>query len=158
MYTQSLTSRTLFGMVLLSAVFFATAGISQALAAPGVIKKTSANDFAQTVQKLKKNISANKLVLLKAFDHQKMVKMVGVNSEKSMIFEVFHPRYGKVINAKDRTAFMVPPLRIMVQQDGSKVLVYYQQASVLFKPYKGLGDLGKQLDTLMARIVDAATT
>ena len=126
-------------------------------AAPGVVEKTSANDFDQTVQKLKTAISANKLVLLKDFNHQMMVKMVGVNADNSMSFEVFHPRYGKVLNEKNRAAFMIAPVRIMVQQDGDDVVVLYQEASVLLEPYGGFDDLGKELDTLIANIVDSAT-
>ena len=157
MQAKPLTMTTRFSMLLLGATFLAFGGAGQALAVSGVLEKNSANDFEQTVQKLKQNVTANKLVLLKEFNHQMMVKMVGVHADKSMVFEIFHPRYGKVINAKDRSAFMVAPLRILVQQDGSKVIVRYQQASVLFKPYKGLGDLGKELDTVLGRIVDAAT-
>lgn len=144
-------STLIFGVLLMAL----TTG--QALAAPGVVEVTSANDFEQTVQKLKGAISANKLAMLKDFNHQMMVKMVGVHADKSMSFEVFHPRYGKVINAKDRAAFMVAPIRILVQQDGDKVIVRYQQASVLLAPYSGLGDLGTELDTLFASVVDAAT-
>lgn len=158
MNTKSPTTRYRFVTLLLGAFFLVFGGIGQALAVPGIVEKTSANSFEQTVQKLKRNISANKLVLLKEFDHKKMVKMVGINNaEKSKMFEVFHPRYGKPINAKDRSAFMVVPLRILVQQDGNKVIVRYQQASVLFKPYKGLDGLGKELDTLLGQIVNAAT-
>jgi len=127
------------------------------LAAPGVVEKTSNNDFNQTVQKIKSSVTANKLVILKELNQQKMVKMVGVHAEPSISFEVFHPRFGKAIHANDNSAFLAVPLRILVQQDGNKVKVYYQQASALFAPYNGLDDLGRQLDKLMANIVDAAT-
>lgn len=158
MHAKILTTKYRLLAVMFGALFLALGGIGHALAAaPGVIEKYSASDFEQTVQKLKQSVTANKLVLLKDFNHQMMVKMVGVHADKSMAFEVFHPRYGKVINAKDRSAFLVPPLRILVQQDGSKVIVRYQQPSLQFKPYKGLDDLGKELDTLIAQVVDAAT-
>ncbi len=125
-------------------------------AVSGVIEKTSAYSFDQTVQKIKKGITANKLVLLKEFNHQAMVKMVGVNAKKSKIFEVFHPRYGKKIHAKDLSAFIAVPIRILVQERGRKVVVSYQEPSALLAPYKGLGGLGKDLDKLFAQIVDAA--
>lgn len=129
---------------------------SPAMAASGVLEKTSASKFDQTVQKIKKGITANKLVLIKALNHQKMVKMVGVNAEPSMSFEVFHPRYGKQIHAKDLSAFMAVPIRIMVQKRGGKVVVSYQQPSALLAPYKGLSGLGKDLDKSFANIVDGA--
>jgi len=125
-------------------------------AVSGVIEKTSANSFDQTVQKIKKGITANKLVLIKELNHQAMVKMVGVNAKKSKAFEVFHPRYGKKIHAKDFSAFIAVPVRILVQERGRKVEVSYQVPSALLAPYKGLGGLGKDLDKLFAQIVDAA--
>lgn len=125
-------------------------------ASDSVGMQKSANSFEQTVGKLKKAVAANKLVILKAFNHQKMVKMVGENADKSMSFEIFHPRYGKKINAKDRRAFMIAPLRIMVQMDGSNVVIRYQKASALLMPYNGLKGLGEELDTLLERVVQAA--
>jgi uncharacterized protein (DUF302 family) len=154
----TLRSITPWATVMLIAGLLALQPSSSAwAAAPGVIEKTSASDFDHTVQKLKSAISANKLVLLKDFNHQMMVKMVGVNADKSMSFEVFHPRYGKVLNEKNRAAFMIAPVRIMVQQDGDDVVVLYQEASVLLEPYGGLDGLGKELDTLIANIVGSAT-
>lgn len=129
---------------------------SPASAVSGVTEKFSASSFDQTVQKIKKGITANRLVLLKELDHQAMMKMVGVNAKKSKSFEVFHPRYGKKIHAKDLNAFIVVPIRIMVQEQGRKVVVSYQEPSALLAPYKGLGGLGKDLDKLFARIVDGA--
>jgi len=125
-------------------------------AVSGVIEKFSASSFDKTVQKIKKGITANRLVLLKELDHQAMMKMVGVNAKKSKSFEVFHPRYGKKIHAKDLNAFIAVPIRIMVQERGRKVVVTYQEPSVLLAPYKGLGGLGKTLDKLFAQIVDGA--
>ncbi len=142
----------LFAALLLSHLIWA----SPASAVSGVIEKTSANNFDKTVQKIKKGITANKLVLLKELNHQAMMKMVGVNAKKSKSFEVFHPRYGKKIHAKDLNAFMAVPIRIMVQEQGRKVIVSYQAPSALFAPYKGLGGLGNDLDKLFARIVDGA--
>lgn len=89
-------------------------------AVSGVIEKFSASSFDKTVQKIKKGITANRLVLLKELDHQQMVKMVGVNAKKSKSFEVFHPRYGKKIHANDLSAFIAVPIRIMVQERGQK--------------------------------------
>jgi len=134
-------------------MFFA----QQASASDAVTVVKSNNSFEQTIAKLKKAVGANKLAVLKAFDHQKMVKMVGANADKSMSFEIFHPRFGKKINAKDRSAFMIAPLRVMVQMDGKDVVVRFQKASVLLKPYSGLDELGAELDTLMGQVVNTAT-
>jgi len=143
----------LFAALLLLSHLVLAAPVS---AVSGVIEKFSASSFDQTVQKIKKGITANRLVLLKELDHQQMVKMVGVNAKKSKSFEVFHPRYGKKIHANDLSAFIAVPIRIMVQERGRKVVVSYQEPSALLAPYKGLGGLGKDLNKLFAQIVDGA--
>ncbi len=152
MYTHLKKSR--FTAMVFAVAFFAVTVPGQVLAVPGIVANESSRNFDQTVLKLKQGISANMLVLLKDFNHQMMLKMVGVHADKSMVLEVFHPRYGKVIYANDKSAFIVPPLRIMVREDGGKVMVYYQKASVLLAPYKGLSDLGKDLDAMLANIVN----
>jgi len=151
MYTQTKKQfiQVLFAVTLLNLI-----GLNQVQAAPAVVVKESSRNFDQTVLKLKQGISQNMLVMLKDFNHQTMLKMVGVHADKSMVLEVFHPRYGKVIYANDKSAFIVPPLRIMVQEDDGKVMVYYQKASVLLAPYKGVSDLGKDLDAMLANIVN----
>lgn len=128
-----------------------------ASAVSGVVEKTSANSFDQTVQKIKKGITANRLVVLKELNHQQMLKMVGVRGPRSIVFEVFHPRYGKQIHANDFRAFMAFPIRIRVQERGRKVVVSYQQSSALLSPYKGLKGLGTELDQLLSNIVGSAT-
>ncbi len=143
----------LFAALLLLSHLVLAAPVS---AVSGVIEKFSASSFDKTVQKIKKGITANRLVLLKELDHQQMVKMVGVNAKKSKSFEVFHPRYGKKIHANDLSAFIAVPIRIMVQERGRKVVVSYQEPSALLAPYKGLGGLGKDLNKLFAQIVDGA--
>ena len=140
--------------MIFAVAFFVLTVPGQVLAAPGIVANESSRNFDQTVLKLKQGISQNMLVMLKDFNHQTMLKMVGVHADKSMVLEVFHPRYGKVIYANDKSAFIVPPLRIMVQEDDGKVMIYYQKASVLLAPYKGLDDLGKDLDAMLANIVN----
>jgi len=152
MYTP--LKKTQLAAMILAFALSAMIGPSQVQAAPGVVVQESSRNFDQTILKLKQGISANMLVLLKDFNHQTMLKMVGVHADKSMVLEVFHPRYGKVIYANDKSAFIVPPLRIMVQEDGGKVMVYYEKASLLLAPYKGLSDLGKDLDAMLANIVN----
>ncbi|MDA8150031.1 MAG: DUF302 domain-containing protein, partial [Nitrospiraceae bacterium] len=75
-----------------------------------------------------------------------------VHAQKAVGFEVFHPRFGKVIYANDPTAYLAVPLRILVQKHGSKVEVIYRKPSVVLEGYSGLSDLGQQLDGVFARI------
>lgn len=124
----------------------AEAGVS------GLVEATSHSGFDQTVQHLKRAVASNGLMIITTQDQQMMLKMVGVHAHKSVGFEVFHPRFGKVIYANDPTAYLAVPLRILVQKQGSKVEVIYLKPSVVLGEYNGLGDLGQQLDGVFERI------
>ena len=79
--------------------------------------------------------------------------MVGVKAEKMSGFEIFHPRYGKVLYANDKNAFLEAPLRILLRDKGGEVAIRYRKPSVVFAGYSGLSDLGSQLDKVFAKIV-----
>lgn len=130
------------------------ASVSSAVAAEDVVQKTVNGPFDQVVTNLKREITGHKLVIVKEVPYQQMVKMVGVNAEPMMGFEIFHPRYGKVLHEKDVSAFMDVPLRILVRSSGDKVMLEYRKPSVIFAPYSGLGDLGSELDQVFADIVE----
>ena len=102
---------------------------------------------------LKKAITANKLVIVKEVPFTTMLGMVGVKSEKMKGFEVFHPRYGKVIYAKDKSAFLEAPLRLLLRDKGGEIEIRYRKPSVVFSGYSGLSALGKDLDKVFANIV-----
>lgn len=117
------------------------------------VLKTSKNDFATTVENLKKGVAAQKLVLLKDYNVQMMVKMVGVKADEAVTFAIFHPRYGKVLYEDDPDAFAVTPLRIIVQQRGKKVVVGYVKPSAIYAPFDVPKKTTKELDDLFAEIV-----
>ena len=94
---------------------------------------------------------------MKEVPYTQMLKMVGVKADKSVGFEIFHPRYGKVIYSKDKNAMLEAPMRILVREAGSKVLVRYRKPSMSLAGYSGLSALGKELDTLFSNIVATAT-
>ncbi len=73
---------------------------------------------------------------------------------KAMGFEIFHPRYGKVIFAKDTNALIDVPLRIVLREERGKVILRYRKPSVTFAPYSGLSGLGRELDSIFADIAD----
>ena len=122
-------------------------------ASDGIVMKSATGSFENTVTKLKKAITANKLVIVKEVPFTKMLGMVGVRAEKTKGFEIFHPRYGKVIYANDKKALLEAPLRILVQDKGGKVEIRYRKPSVVFAGYSGLSSLGSQLDKVFANIV-----
>ena len=121
------------------------------------VQKESKNNFATTVQKLKKEVSAQKLALLKDYNTQMMLKMVGVKSSKGMTFAIFHPRYGKVLNENDPNAFSAVPLRIIIQERGGKVIVGYMKPSAIFADYDIPNKTKKELDGLFEKILNKAT-
>lgn len=125
-------------------------------AAEDAVQATVNGPFDKVVTNLKKQITAKQLVIVKEVPYQQMIAMVGVKSEPMMGFEIFHPRYGKVLYEKDVTAFKEAPLRIVVRAKGDKVILEYRKPSAIFAPYSGLSDMGKELDTVFAAIVDGA--
>ena len=119
----------------------------------GVVSTTVKGSFESTATKLKKAITANKLVIVKEVPFTQMLGMVGVKAEKMTGFEVFHPRYGKVIYGKDKSAFLEAPLRLLLQDKGGEIEISYRKPSVVFSGYSGLAGLGKDLDEMFANIV-----
>ena len=131
--------------------------VSAVAAQSEFISKRSPHDFATTVANVKKQIAANKLVLLKEYNVQMMLKMVGVTSGRSVTMATFHPRYGKVIYENDMSAAAAAPLRIVVQERDDGVIVGYVPASVVFASFDVPSSLTGELDTLLASILEGAT-
>ena len=129
------------------------ASLPKVFAAEDVVTATTAESFDKTVTNLKRAITKHKLVIVKEVPFQQMLAMVGVKSEKIMGFEIFHPRYGKVVYENDPAAFKDAPLRILVTATGDEVSLQYRKPSVVFAPYSGLADLGNELDEIFADIV-----
>ncbi len=129
------------------------ASTQKALAAEDVVTQMVAAPFDKVVTNLKRQVTGHKLVIVKEVPFQKMLGMVGVKAEKMLGFEIFHPRYGKVLYENDPAAFKDAPLRILVREAGGKVKLEYRKPSVVFAPYPGLSKLGKELDEVFADIV-----
>ena len=142
-----------FAMAIALAIGVQLAAVNAASAAGDVVQTTVNGPFDKVVTNLKREITGHQLVVVKEVPYQQMVKMVGVNAEPMMGFEVFHPRYGKVVYEKDVSAFMDAPLRIFVRSSSDKVVLEYRKPSAIFAPYSGLGDLGRELDQVFASIV-----
>ena len=113
----------------------------------------SAHDFNDTVELLVAAIEEQNLMVIKEIDAQKMLKMVGkqVGGMKQLLF--FHPRYMKAIIETNPQGSIEPPLKIAVMErpDG-KVMVKYIKPSHLLGKYNGLGEIGLDLDKIVADI------
>lgn len=121
------------------------------------VSATSKYNFNNTLKKLQKQIAAHKLVMLKKYNVQAMLKMVGVKSDKALTIAVFHPRYGKVIFANDKNATAAAPLRMIIQELDGKVVVGYIRPSAIFADFNVPDDFKKELDGLFDSIVKKAT-
>jgi len=81
-----------------------------------------------------------------------MLGMEGTKAEKMKGFEIFHPRYGKVIYNNDKNASLEAPPPIFLQDQGGKVMMRYRKPSVVFAGYSGLSELARDLG-LFVKIV-----
>ena len=122
-------------------------------AADNMVTATAKGSFENTVTKLKKAITASKLVIVKMVPYSKMIGMVGVKAEKTVGLEIFHPRYGKVLYETNKDAMIEAPLRILVRDQGGTVMIRYRKPSAVFASYSGLSGLGQELDTIFDKIV-----
>jgi len=113
-------------------------------------------DFTQTLSLIKRAIEQQELMVLFTPDHQEMLKMVGLQVHPMTTIEFFHPRYGKTIVQNDMAAAIEIPLRMIVaQKDDGTVMVTYRKPSSVFEKYKGLTELGKELDAVCDKIAKA---
>ncbi len=118
-----------------------------------IVERTATAPFEQTATGIREGLEANKMAIIRQIHFHDMLSVVGIEAEQMLTFETFHPRYGKVVYANDRDAFIELPLRIHVREMDGKVIVRYRPPSAVFAGYTGLSDLGAELDQMFAEIV-----
>jgi len=121
-----------------------------------IVTLTSKTDFFTTVNKLQSAIVANHLILLKEYNIQAMMKMVGTNIEPFNLYQIFQPKYGKILIANDPAAFASTPLSIIIEQNGSKVEVIYRKPSNVYGIFDLPSSFTNKLDKLFAKIAAGA--
>ena len=121
-----------------------------------IIEKTSALLFRNAIVKVEAAIKGARFVIVGEPNYQLMQRMVGRERAGAKGFFLFKPDLGIPIFDNDPRAAMEIPLKLVIWEgaDG-KAIIRYKQPSSIFADYKGLGDLGNQLDQLMVKIVDA---
>lgn len=122
-----------------------------------IVTLTSKSDFFTTVNKLQSAIVANHLILLKEYNLQAMMKMVGTNIDPFNLYQVFQPVYGKILIDNDPDAFASTPLSLMIKQDGNKVEVIYRKPSNVYGIFNLPSSFTNKLDKLFAKIAAGAT-
>ncbi len=140
-------------VTILAALLIVFASNGSAAGSEDIVTRSAKGSFENTTTALKKAITANKLVIVKEVPFTQMLGMVGVKAEKMTGFEIFHPRYGKVLYENDKNAFLEAPLRMFVHDMGGEVMIRYRKPSAVFAGYAGLAGLGNTLDQLFAKIV-----
>lgn len=120
---------------------------------PALIEKQARGTFEETSAGIREALKENKMAIVRQIHFHDMLSMVGIESENMMTFETFHPRFGKVLYANDRAAFIEAPLRIHLRQTDDGVVVRYRLPSSVFSPYQGLSDMGAKLDAIFADVV-----
>ncbi len=120
---------------------------------PDVVEVKAKGSFEETAQGINDGLKAKKMMVPRQFHFHDMLSMVDIESEQMMTFATFHPRYGKVLYANDRAAFIELPLHIHLRETDDGVRIWYRKPSSTFAPYNGLADLGTELDTIFADVV-----
>lgn len=118
-----------------------------------LIEKKARGTFEETSTGIREALKENKMAIVRQIHFHDMLSMVGIESENILTFETFHPRFGKVLYANDRAAFIEAPLRIHLRQTDDGVVVRYRLPSSVFSPYRGLSDMGAKLDAIFADVV-----
>jgi len=122
-----------------------------------IVTVISKADFFTTVNKLQASIVANNLILLKEYNLQAMMKMVGTDIDPFNLYQIFQPKYGKILLDNDPDAFASTPLSIMIKQDGNKVKVIYRKPSNVYGIFNLPSSFTDKLDKLFAKIAAGAT-
>ncbi|GBC76559.1 hypothetical protein HRbin08_00021 [bacterium HR08] len=132
--------------------------VAQRAGEPVVVK--SKNSFADTVSKLKSAIQQNQMMVLFEANHKNMMAMVGVESKNSVTVLFGRPQMGAMLMGAEPKAALEMPMRIAVRElDNGEIVVIYYKPSYLLSHYKNakLDPIGRQMDAMLQKLVDAAT-
>ncbi|MCL5678659.1 MAG: DUF302 domain-containing protein [Candidatus Thermoplasmatota archaeon] len=116
---------------------------------------TSKYDFHETVDLLQTAIESSGLKTISRINAQDNLKKAGLTVNGNVILEVFHPKLAKEVFDADIRAGIVPPVRIYVYEDSGKTHVVTQNATELFSGYKNLSSMGRNVDDMLAKIIEA---
>ncbi|MBI2537360.1 MAG: DUF302 domain-containing protein [Gemmatimonadetes bacterium] len=108
--------------------------------------------FDEAVSRAKQAVTDQNLMVVFTADHQAMLRMVGKETKGMLTIEFFHPRYGKTIFETNHAAGIEVPLRLVVMEGDMGTMVSYDKPSYVFRKYKGLEALGRELDGVVTAI------
>ena len=138
-------------------VAFALAVVPAAAHDPRLVEIQASASFEDAADGIREGLEANNMAIVRQIHFHDMLGMVGIESERMLTFETFHPRFGKMLYVNDKSAFIEAPLRIHLRETGEGVLIRYRLPSSVFAPYRGLTGAGVDLDTIFADVVGRVT-
>jgi len=122
-----------------------------------IVEKVSNKPFAATDSRLQAAIKGARMVVIGEPNYQMMQRMVGRERRPSKAYFIFRPDLGIPIFDNDYAAAMEVPLKLLIyEREDKKIAIRYKKPSSVLADYKGLSDLGRQLDELIGNITDAA--
>jgi len=123
-----------------------------------IVEKAIDQPYAQAVAKIEAAIKGARFMIIGEPNYQQMQRMVGRERRGAKAYFIFRPDLGTPVFDNDFNAAMEIPLKILIYEaDSRKTIVRYKLPSSALADYRGLGGLGKDLDTVLDNIVAAAS-
>lgn len=121
-----------------------------------LVSVPSSYGFDETLDRLRRAIEAENLMVVYEINPQQMLRLVGVRTSGMRQILFFHPRYMKRIFETNRNAAIEPPLKFVVMEtpDG-RVMVRYIDPTYAYGRYDRLDELGRELKGVLEAIVAA---
>lgn len=140
-------------------VLFTAPVMAQSKGEPAIVKSSSS--FEVTKKRLKDAIKGKGLSIVFEANHQNMMKMVGIESKKSVTIGFAKPQMAAKFLSVEPRAALEMPMRITVREmDDDSIVVIYYHPSYLFAHYgkKKLTMMAKKrMDPMVEMFVKAAT-
>lgn len=123
-----------------------------------IVERTIAQPYAQTVARIEAAIKGARFMIIGEPNYQQMQRMVGRERRGAKAYFIFRPDLGTPVFDNDYNAAMEIPLKILIYEaDSNKTIVRYKLPSSALANYRGLEELGRNLDTMLNNIVTAAS-
>jgi uncharacterized protein (DUF302 family) len=121
--------------------------------AEGVVTRPSAYGFAETLARLDRALERRQLEIFARFDHSGAARRVGLTMPDTQVVVFGNPKSGTPLMLASPLVALDLPLRVVVADDGAKVVVSYLSPAYLAERYGIPPELVKNIAGIEA-IVD----
>jgi len=121
--------------------------------AEGVVTRPSAYGFAETLARLDRALERRQLEIFARFDHSGAAKRVGLTMPDTQVVVFGNPKSGTPLMLASPLIALDLPLRVVVADDGGKVVMSYLSPAFLAERYGIAPELVKNISGIEA-IVD----